>query len=867
MRRYSSLLLLLFTAGLLRAEVVYEIDFARMVPFVEAKSPRFQGVLPEGWKLQSGAAAGKAGKGVYSVTLREEKGVKISIPVPLKYRSCYRISVDFERSPEGRNGSGLLLLQTEKPQVKLGQLRLEADAGRQRLSTIVLVNSPFKEAEIQLRLSDPVEFRFHSIRVEEVAPGTPAREVRLPAADSVNYFRNSRLPLGLQSGWVSGRDIGEVRLSEKPGPSGYPHLILDYPERVSEAEGNVSHGIFDTEPFNPSDFTRTHYVSFSYRGSGDWTARIMGFRMQTPKKLPPTKEWRRVTVPFTPDAAAYGHLLRFYGSGELEIDAFRASSSLDDRYLPQNECEVALALPDSAAAAARIQFEDEKPLVRYLVTGEANGVEVEAKAFDLYGGEFQLTAEAGIIDFGAAVKDKPFGQFRVEVLAKRDGKTVSPPNEIVVTRLPLPKFRGKDAPESYFGGFPASDLDMLALKAGGVNHARFHDHGGLPLVGWYYLEPEPGKWLFRDDRIARYRKHHFHILGELGTTPGWASLNAGGETGPRAKWLRPRDPKEFAGYVRTVAGRYRNEIREWGLGNEPWGAFFFDRYAPKEKGTNRFGYLPGKVEDFALLQKTMHETLKAVDPGIRSAGISASWAFPNWAEKMYGLGGLNTCDVIELHQYTAAWTGFSGDAVDSGVRLALGSKVPRGKTVWNTEGQGVFSSQFGGFGDLQTGIYHWTLPFKDTHPWRMTADRQTRFLVSNLGSGVGRVYQYACPSGWNRGLAIAAQWTVLLQGDGYAHPQLVAHAALAKRIDAVPFHSRFEAAPGVWVFLFGNEKGSTAVVIPRRGVSGWKLHPANAAAADLWGNPLPLPVADHDTLFYLESGQSPALFAEILKKK
>ncbi len=857
-------LLLLFAAGLLRAEIVYEIDFAKAVAFTEAKSPRFQGVLPEGWKLQQGAAIGKRENGVYSVDLQEGNRVKFAIPVRVKYRSSYRITVDFERSPDGRNESLLVLRQAENPARLLAQLRLEADTGRQRLSQIALLTRDFKDAELQIQLSEPAEFRFHSIRVEEVAPGTPAREARLPEADAVNYYRNSRLPLGLQSGGVSGRDFNEVRLSKEPGPSGSPHLILDFPERT--ARGGTSFSLFDVEPFNPADFTRKQYVSFSYRGTGDWTARIIGIGTLEIKELPPAKEWQRVSIAFTPDAAAFGHVLRFHGFGKMEIDAFRASASPDDRYLPQNECEVALALPDSPAAAARIQFEDEKPRVRYLVTGDTGGVEVEAKAFDLYGREFQLTAEAGMIDFGAALEDKPFGQFRVEVLAKRGGKAVSPPNEIVVTRLPRPKFWGKDAPESYFGGFPFRELDMLVLKAGGVNHARFHDHGGLDLGGWYYLEPEPGKWLFRDDRIALYRKYRLNILGELGTTPGWATLNAGGDTGPRPQWLRPRDQKEFANYVRTVAGRYRNDIREWGLGNEPWGSYFFDRYAPKEKGANRYGYFQGKAEDFAELQKTMQKTLKAVDPGIRSAGINATLRNPSWGKQMIKLGGLNTCDVVELHQYTAAWTGFPGDAVDTGIQAALGGGVPKGKTVWNTEGQGIASASTSGLGDLQTGIYHWTLPFTDSHPWKMTTDRHTRFLVSNLGCGIGRIYQYASPGNWNIGLALPAMWTVLQQGDGYAHPQLVAHAALAKRIDAVPFHSRFEAAPGVWIFLFGDDSGSTAVVIPRRDAPAWKLHPENAAAADLWGNPLPLPVSNHDTLWYLESKHPPAVFAETLRK-
>ncbi len=48
-------------------------------------------------------------------------------------------------------------------------------------------------------------------------------------------------------------------------------------------------------------------------------------------------------------------------------------------------------------------------------------------------------------------KRNPYGQFRIEIQAFRNGKAVSVVNKMVVTRLPHPLYLGKDAPDSPFG--------------------------------------------------------------------------------------------------------------------------------------------------------------------------------------------------------------------------------------------------------------------------------------------------------------------------------------------------------------------------------------------------------------------------------
>ena len=109
-----------------------------------------------------------------------------------------------------------------------------------------------------------------------------------------------------------------------------------------------------------------------------------------------------------------------------------------------------------------------------------------------------------------------------------------------------------------------------------------------------------------------------------------------------------------------------------------------------------------------------------------------------------------------------------------------------------------------------------------------------------------------------------AAFSVLEQTDGFPSPQLAAHSALARRIDGRRFREVFEAAPGVWCYLFESAGGTTAVIIPRRFAESVELNCGlrEASGADLFGNPLALPMRSGDTLRYVEAPVS----AEEMKK-
>lgn len=839
---------------------------------------RVSGRIPANWKAEatrdsefSCSVAEENGKPVFLCSLK--KGIAyFLIPAPeIKVARPTEFFITMERPPERDNETILCVKGGKEVSVWGGGfmegIRLEYAPGVQTWKSTV--NAPDWRGDsrywLLLELADPGLYKIYSVGTRVLPAGKPYYAVRPVEQGSVNLFRNSRFPLGLPSGWSTGAVYEDaLRVSNEPGPSGERFLIL---------ESDVPLTPLNSEAFNPADFSKTNYVSFSYRAKGKWHARVFtwegsSFRMEN-VDLPPTDQWKRVMLAYQPCENARGHVLQIRGQGRFELDAVRANDTPDSSYKPQNRSEVALAVPEDADAAySRILFDDEPAAVRYQLTGEKENVKIRFRAENLYGETFELgtvSGPSGSIDFSPALKARPFGQFRIEAVAEKDGKAVSPVNELVVTRLARPLYWGKDAPDSYFGVIAELDRSLLSMKAGGVNHARFHDHGGLDFVGWSTAEPRPGEWQFFDREIARYRKYKLWILGELGTTPLWASREAGNrklEEDSRAKWLIPANPEQFANYVSTVTKHYRDSIREWGVGNEPWGGFFHDHYK------NGAFVRVDQNRQFADYQKQAYNAAKQVDPEFVIAGINATIRNPYWAAGLHRRGATAACDAVELHLYSSAWNGFPGDTVTRGTRTALGD-IPWGKPIWNTEGQGCASGNFGAPPEPQIGLYRHSIPWVNKFDYTADADKQMRYLVSSLANGVRRIYLY---SGMRKQYVAIMKapiwaWSVLEQTDGFPSPQLAAHSALAKRVDGREFREVFELAPDVWCYLFESGNGSTAVIIPRRFAKSVVVNCGlrNAAGSDLFGNPLSLPMQSGATLRYIEAPVSAKALKDALK--
>lgn len=851
------LLLLMIGVSLSAGEL---IQFADPVPVKVPAWTRSEvtGMIPEKWTTECSSRAVaecSVKSGVFECELKKGK-ISFLIPAPeLKTAVPAEFYITLERPSEDSNESVLCVEGGKTPSLWGGTLieGLVLDYAQGIQTFKGTVNAPAWQKNkcywLLLEFNDPGLYKVYSLGIRDLPPGQPYYAMRPEVQNRRNLFRNSRLPLGLQNGWSCGNEYQDaLEISTDTGPSGERYTILnsDRPDMP-----------FNTETFSPEDFSQKNYVSFSYRATGKWHARVFtgeGSSLEDGNtNLPPTTEWKRVMIAYTPCENARGHMIQIRGEGRLEVDAFRANPDPDSTYLPQMETELALAVSESTDAAySRIFFADEPAHAIYKLTGETAGSKLHFKIVDLYGSETELpvqTMPEGKIDLSAAFSKHPFGQFRLEAYAERNGQVISPVNELVFSRIERPLYWGKDAPNSYFGGFPACDRSIVSLKAAGGNHSRFHDHGGIQYVGWRYLEPEPGKWYFRDSDLERYRKLNLRILGEFGTTPLWATHEADNpklKNDWRARWLIPKDLDQFRNYVKTVSTRYHGQIEEWGVGNEPWGGFFNERY---QNGR----YVRGEQnKNFAEYQKAAYESAKAVDPQLKIAGINASFRTPSWADGLYKRGMNNYCDVIEMHLYSSAWNGFPEDEIGRKTKLGLGTS-PWTKEVWNTEGQGVVSGRIGVPAEPQVGIYKYSIPWISQYDFRAPADKEVRYLVSSIANGIKRIYQYSGRKMQYVSINKPAAFAVLEQPDGYPAPQLAAHSALARRIDGKTFGGVFEIAPQVWCYLFEGNEQCTAVLIPRRGTPKRKIPIpfSKAEAADLFGNPLPLPLEVNNESCYL----------------
>ncbi len=848
------------------APLALDVDFTRVKKNTVVAKGRFDGVLPENWRPDYPGWTGCEATGRvinegmehflrFEVTKMDSQRVQFACPVPRPAdRKYYKLSLQYRNLQD--NKAEILIRETAAPYRTLWSAPLEITPEWKKAEFIFRPQAgvPAGEVGLFLYLNAVGAFDIVSLKLTEAGPEELAKSasgIRRPSPELKNFFRNSRLPAGLQSGWNFGREkTPQWRISAEPGPSGSPCLVF-------------RDGALLTEPFQVAEPGKVHTFSFSYRGEGEVYA---GGRW---RKLPAAEEWKRLGIEFIPEAEAKAFQFRLRTRNTLAVDAFRVAAGNDSAYLPQAPCEVALALPPGEAAASRIQFLTEVPRIDYRLSGSWEGAVLAVTAADLYGRKqsFQVTPRNahGSIDFGMFAGGAS-GQFRIEVAAVRDGKPISPVNELVVTRLPRPRYWDRDAPDSPFGiHVLANDPVLKSIKAAGVNHVRLHD-AGTEYIGWAFLEPSRGEWRFRDDAIGLYRRNHLKILGGLSTAPAWAT-EAGKREWDKKKlsWLEryrlnyaaPLRPEEFAAYVTAVVRRYRGEIDEYMVWNEPWASGFF--YKGFDENGSRISF-PDNAPPYFTLQKAAFEAARAVAPEVRIAGYNtvAGVIGERWNRALAKLGAGRYCDIVDFHLYNDRYTGYPGDIPERAIR-ELRDTIGSGfrQRIYMSEGQGASKSAANEALGEYIGIYRHTVPWPNRDDNLELSELQVRYIVSLLAAGVDRVFLYSAHT--YEGLARQPNFLALLQADGYPSPQLAAHAAMARLLEDKKFTARRGFGDQVYAYCFSDGRTSTVVAIPRKTASGWLLRSRlpGVARTDLWGNPYAAGATSGRVLYYL-TGDFPA---------
>jgi hypothetical protein len=870
-------------------QVLIDTDFgAPGVPFSEvnaAQGNRITGSLPEGWAENSGwkgrvvatyTPMAEGGRRFLHIEQTSGDGLQFvhMLPGMEKERGYYRLSFT-ARSVAG-GSVGLRFLGSPYTTV------WSADPGmggqwRDYAYDIQLSPQP-QELCLLFYVSGNGTLDLQRLKLVKLGEQDLVEEIkaRSPQAGAGNLVRLSRFPLGLQSGWSIDRDYSDgdvVRVESDPkvlGPGGVPTLRITAPDGI---------GLYSAPFAVPWSF-EPHVLSLSVRGTWEGRLVVAGGRGDDCGELPVSingDQWQRVALVFTPILLAPSHHLRIEGKGTLWIDELQVEHATKaSAYQPQHSVEVSLALPPSETASARVVFEGEPLAMDYAVVGPCKGARLKARLVTLYGDTTPLPAvklgegnlQRGRLAF-AASKEHPLGVYRLEAwVADAAGRKLSAENEVVFYHLHRPRYWGKDAPNSFFGTHSLSTNRHLTMaKAIGCNWMRLHD-AGTEYIGWSFLEPEKGRWQFRDADLQRYRDHHLKILGLLSTSPGWASNWGKPATDYFDRYLEPLSMDDWANAVRTIVGRYRDLIDTYEIWNEPWGASFWSWKWDETHGTSwsdHFVASDTPAADYARLQQVAYAAAHQVFPGVTILGFNTYGGEEGtkWTKEVMEHGGLASCDAISYHHYESTLLGYPGDATDKAYQAALApiiekeGRVP--KPVWMSEGAPLS-------GDVSNGFYRYTLPYENTNDnWRV-ADRLARYMLSRRATGEKHAFLYTMHGTSTFGGAV--DWTTLVTAEGYLHPSAAALSALAWLTEDTDFVTRVTLAQGVYAYLFRGPARSVAAVTSAASHAPYRL-PASPQVQrfDLFGNALPAGAAIDDHVSYVVSTRGLAQLRAALGEK
>lgn len=806
-------------------------------------------------------------------------------------------------------GFDIGIRQTEPPYPYLWRQNLEPSSKWRTISTILHINKTMKTAA-GIYLKFPLGgTELESLRlleatredIESLIADDQAMLLR-PSKDSQNFIRNSRFPLGLPSGWSVDRASYPGNFSVKTdtselGPSGCHPLIID---------GTIVR----SEPFNTPFYNtgRNCVLSFLYKAKKSFHVSIYAANINQKtikerflvkrKNIPASDKWIREDIEFKePDDKTKclsisfedGKKSRernkeiFSDHAEIKLDSLQVYYGKAGRpYQSGSDCEVAIAPVESEVSAERVQFSDEPAKVKYFASGNIKNTVLKVTVYDIYGRkkelpEISLTKNpSGEFDYNVIPLSR-LGQFRIEVLAERNGKQVSPVNELVMTRIRRPLYWGKDAPGSPFGIHVAL-LKLRSMKAAGMNWVRLHDVGEQ-YIKWFYLEPEKGKWNFHDKEINLYRRAHMKIAGMLDTTPEWAACTPDKKSPYWDRYRRPKKLDDYANYVRTVVSRYKDIIDEYIIWNEPtWNGSGYDsRYWWKtyDNSVSISNRKSDSIGQFIELSKVAGKSAKEVFPNVRIIGMHCRKQ--PWMNELRKGGVFNYYDMVDIHYYPHLLTemttyGYPGDKYEKESVEALRIAKEEGKPLINTECNPCSIDRNVSLDDAKAiindgaGIYRHSIAWKSPSPVLDIANATVTFTMKNLAIGVSRLFLYSASS--YQFLPCATPYYLIMLGaDGYPTPTYSAFSNLAWLLEDRKFVKCIPVGEGVWAHIFEGRGACVAAISGKKNSKYVVPDLKDTEILDLFGNFLPKGAEYKGHIIYLQSKLPAKAFVDLLKRK
>lgn len=372
---------------------------------------------------------------------------------------------------------------------------------------------------------------------------------------------------------------------------------------------------------------------------------------------------------------------------------------------------------------------------------------------------------------------RPFGMVRVEgEVVDADGTVLSPKGETLLAHV-LPPIPGP-LPESPFGVHVSlREPDLTVVSKLGYKWCRIHDADAS--TKWGVAEPEPGKWLWFDDKIALAKKHGVSVLGMLDGAPAWESGDT--DSGYWSIYRAPKDIEKWKQYVRTMVRHYRDVINEWEVWNEPW-------------DLNRF-FQAGSPPLYSKLLKTAYEEAKLTNPACTVAGLDTYP--PVWEASVLSFGAYPYYDTATWHRYDPNLQGRPGDAI-----ARVTDRINAEQEKYGPP-RPLFCSE----GGIDVTLFHGSF-FSFADPvivgdWSRGADAYARMYLSVIASGNTRFISYSMHTHPRHGVSSH----MMVEPNFLMRPMHVALSALAHFIDGAAYIQRLAPAHDVTALIFQHAKG------------------------------------------------------------
>ena len=436
------------------------------------------------------------------------------------------------------------------------------------------------------------------------------------------------------------------------------------------------------------------------------------------------------------------------------------------------------------------------------------------------------------------------GGFRFDLEAG-DGKSKIT-GQTVFAVLPKPRWFGQEH-DGAFGGHVSLGNTDPAMS--GLTWTRTHDSQGIREVRWAELEPEPGRYEFKDpEDLKELKAHHLKVLACFATSaPKWlkeqmAERRKKGEKLDRAWYGYDEYLDLYKKFLRKMLKDRGHLIDAIEPQNEPW---------------------TSPAEELVNLWRATREVIDEVVPRILLVGPTVppgSYA-SDMDARCKEAGAAKYVDVVAGHFYVAqgmAALGCETVLEDWCLNLRrLYTDHGRSKAVWNTEWCTDYPIPFLDHPQHLANIYFPSNEALRIDPHMYAVINVRQFIVQAV---------HGVKSFWHLYYNTAEMTRRLMEYDYTPNPAGVAFSAATDILDGATFVDRWSPCPDLCGYVVDTPRGAVAAVFGRRFLDGetasvtFPKPIAGGVAVETMGNPIAALnagtkiVIDNDPVYFLVAG-------------